>query len=69
LPTVDGGRTRSGALVRSDSPHRLTDAGWAAAWDHGIRTVIDLRHAHERDEAVDADLAAVRAPLVEGAPA
>ncbi len=54
LRTADGRTVRRGALVRSDSPHRLTEAGWAAAWDHGIRTVVDLRHAHERDETQDA---------------
>lgn len=51
LPTLDGRRTRPGALVRTDSVHHLTEAGWTAAWDHGVRTVIDLRHAREVDEA------------------
>lgn len=54
LATADGRVVRPGSLVRSDSPHRLTEAGWAAAWDHGIRTVVDLRHAHERNETSDA---------------
>jgi protein tyrosine/serine phosphatase len=36
-------RVRGGALVRSDSLARLTDAGRAAVLAHGIRTVIDLR--------------------------
>jgi hypothetical protein len=42
LPTADGGRTRLGAVVRSDHPRYLTPAGWAALWDHGIRTVVTL---------------------------
>ena len=50
LPTTDGGTTRWGAVVRADSTHQLTEAGWAAAWDHGIRTVVDLRHPREVDE-------------------
>lgn len=28
---------------------RLTAAGWAAAWAHGVRTVVDLRDADERE--------------------
>jgi protein-tyrosine phosphatase len=47
LPTLDGGRTRRGALVRADSLERLTAAGWAALEEHGVRTVVDLRNAHE----------------------
>lgn len=53
LPTGDGRQTRWGALVRSDSPHRLTAAGWRSAWDHGIRTVVDLRHRREQADARD----------------
>jgi len=43
LPAAAGGRTRWGAVVRSDTLDRLTPAGWSAAAAHGIRTVIDLR--------------------------
>src|SRR6185295_17838171 len=43
LPTVDGGTTRSGALVRSDSPIRLTEAGWRSLHAYGIETIVDLR--------------------------
>ena len=28
---------------------RLTEAGWAAAWAHGVRTVVDLRDDSERE--------------------
>lgn len=44
---VAGGRIRRGALVRGDTPERLTEAGWAALWEHGVRTVVDLRNADE----------------------
>lgn len=47
LTTDDGGRTRTGALVRADVPTRLTSAGRAALLDHGIRTMVDLRFATE----------------------
>ena len=42
LRTADGGRTRLGAVVRSDHPRYLTPSGWAALWDYGIRTVVTL---------------------------
>jgi protein-tyrosine phosphatase len=48
LPTVDGRRTRRGAVVRADALDRLTINGWAALADHGVRTVIDLRNDRER---------------------
>jgi protein-tyrosine phosphatase len=41
--TEDGGETRYGAIVRADSVRRLTDNGWKALVDYGIRTIIDLR--------------------------
>ena len=50
LPTQDGGETRLGAVVRADSVRLLSDEGWRALIDHGIRTVIDLRGDHERAE-------------------
>jgi hypothetical protein len=48
--TEDGSLTRLGAVIRADSIHRLTDAGWVALVDHGVRTVVDLRVAVERLE-------------------
>lgn len=43
LKTTDGRLTRLGAIVRSDSPSRLTDKGWKALYDYGVRTIITLR--------------------------
>ncbi|MFC4005834.1 tyrosine-protein phosphatase [Nonomuraea purpurea] len=43
LSTASGLRTRWGSVVRSDTPDRLTEAGWAAALAHGVRTIVDLR--------------------------
>jgi protein tyrosine/serine phosphatase len=43
------GQIRPGAVVRMEAPGRLTEAGWAAAWAHGVRTVVDLRDASERE--------------------
>lgn len=60
------GQVRPGAVVRMEAPGRLSDAGWAAAWTHGVRTVVDLRDAGERepDRAPrPADITTVRVPL------
>jgi protein-tyrosine phosphatase len=48
LPTRDGGETRYAAVVRADSVRQLSDEGWQALVDHGVRTVIDLRGDDER---------------------
>jgi protein-tyrosine phosphatase len=48
LPTAEGRRTAVGAVIRSDSLHRLTARGWSALWDHGVRTVVDMRNADEQ---------------------
>lgn len=50
LPTLDGGHIRAQALVRADSPHRLTAAGRAALVDYGIHTIVDLRTPGELRE-------------------
>jgi len=42
-PTASGRTTRWGAVVRSDSPAKLTPAGRAAVVAYGVRTVVDLR--------------------------
>jgi protein-tyrosine phosphatase len=49
LRTLNGRATRRGAVVRSDSPDRLSPMGWAALHAHGIRTIIDLRNDEERE--------------------
>ena len=56
LPTADGAETRFGSVVRADSVRQLSDDGWRAVVDHGVRTVIDLRGDHERDEDPPAEL-------------
>ena len=43
LSTSDGRVTRWGSIVRSDTPARLTAAGWSALYEYGIRTIISLR--------------------------
>lgn len=64
--TADGRETRWGAVVRSDSPARLTEAGWAALQAHGVRTMVDLRDPQERaSEPVDADVTVVSVPVLD----
>src|ERR687887_569077 len=48
--TSDSRETRFSAVVRADSVRRLTDEGWEALLDYGIRTIVDLRF-HEELEA------------------
>ena len=51
LRMPDGRETRWRSIVRSDTPTRLTAAGWAALHDYGIRTIITLRtHGLTEDE-------------------
>lgn len=65
-PTEDGRETRFGAYVRADSVERLTDAGWQALVDYGVRTVVDLRLAEERqvDPPAGLPIVSLHRPLV-----
>ena len=66
LQTVDGRRTRWGAVVRGDAPGRLTEAGWEALLEHGVRTIVDLRNDDEQgpdSAARPAEVDTVRVPL------
>lgn len=55
-PTEDGGETRWGSVVRADSVRQLTDAGWEAVVDYGVRTIVDLRSDEELAEDPPAEL-------------
>jgi protein-tyrosine phosphatase len=54
--TTDGGETRYGAVIRADSIRQLTDSGWAAAVDYGVKTVVDLRMDAELEADPPAEL-------------
>jgi protein-tyrosine phosphatase len=56
LPTSDGGETRFGSVIRADSVRQLSDGGWQALVDAGVRTAIDLRGDHEREDDPPAEL-------------
>ena len=47
LPTKNGGSTRHGVFVRTANLSELDNNGAQAIYDHGIRTIIDLRCAEE----------------------
>ncbi|HEX2287946.1 MAG TPA: tyrosine-protein phosphatase, partial [Gaiellaceae bacterium] len=66
-PTEDGGETRFGQVVRADSVRGLTDAGWQALVDYGIRTIVDLRSDEELEADPPAELPveAVHVPFLE----
>jgi protein-tyrosine phosphatase len=42
-----GGETMFGRVVRADSVRQLSPAGWRAAVEYGVRTVVDLRDEEE----------------------
>jgi protein tyrosine/serine phosphatase len=71
LPTAGGGETRTGSIVRADSVHQLSQEGWQALVEHGIRTVIDLRGDHEREDDPPAELPVhvVHVPFMEASEA
>ena len=50
IPTEDGGRTRFGAVIRSDNIRALTDDGRRALGRHGVARIVDLRWPEERAE-------------------
>jgi protein-tyrosine phosphatase len=54
--TEDGAQTRYRAVVRADSVRELTAAGWEALLAYGVRTVVDLRGDHERQEDPPAEV-------------
>lgn len=49
LPTEDGRRIRPGALIRSDSPHWLSESGVAQVRSLGVRRILDLRSTEEAE--------------------
>jgi len=68
LRTSDGRLTRWGAVVRSDTPARLSTTGWSALHAYGLRTIVTLRtHGMQEDELNITppypDVAVVQAPI------
>jgi protein-tyrosine phosphatase len=67
LPTESGATTRPGRLLRSESPHTLSEAGLRALLDLGIGAVVDLRTVSERERRpsplVEAGVHELHAPI------
>jgi protein-tyrosine phosphatase len=55
-PTEDGSETRFGSIVRADSVRQLSDAGWEALVDYGVKTIVDLRANEELEADPPAEL-------------
>jgi protein-tyrosine phosphatase len=62
LPTDDGAQTRFGVVVRADDVALLSEDGWKALADYGVRRIVDLRH---EDPPYEAPVEVVRAPLLD----
>ena len=61
----DGRVTQFGRVIRADSVRRLSEDGWRALTEYGVRTVVDLRYQVEldRDPPRDMDLDVVHISL------
>jgi protein-tyrosine phosphatase len=68
--TTDGAQTRYGSIIRADSIRQLTDAGWTAAVDYGVRSVVDLRMdiELEADPPAELPVETVHMPFLEDDP-
>jgi protein tyrosine/serine phosphatase len=55
-PTEDGGETKFDSVVRADSVRELSDEGWQALVDYGMKTVVDLRTNEELEADPPAEL-------------
>ena len=55
-PTEDGDETRYDSIIRADSVRQLSDQGWTALVDYGVKTIIDLRANEELEADPPAEL-------------
>ena len=65
LPLEGGGLNRFGVAVRGDSIRTLTDEGWRALADYGVRLAVDLRGDDELvdDPPSESSIAVQREPM------
>jgi protein-tyrosine phosphatase len=64
LPTEDGRTTRFRVVVRADDVSALSQSGWNALVEYGVRRIVDLRH---EDPPYEAPVEVVRVPLLDPA--
>ena len=69
-PTEDGRETQFGRIVRADNVRRLSDDGWHALAEYGVRTVVDLRTEEElaADPPAEVPVEVVHAPFMVDSP-
>lgn len=69
-PIEDGGETTFGRIIRADNIRRLTEKGWRALADYGVRTVVDLRTDEElsADPPSEVPVEVVHAPFMVDSP-
>jgi protein-tyrosine phosphatase len=69
-PTEDGRETQFGRIVRADNIRRLSDEGWKALVDYGVRTIVDLRTEDElaADAPAELPVEVLHAPFMVDAP-
>jgi len=63
LPRVSGGVTAYGAVVRGPRRELLTDVGLQQLWQHGVRTVVDLRNPSELGRREGDPVVTIEPPL------
>jgi protein-tyrosine phosphatase len=65
LPLEGGGETAFGVVVRADSIRALSDDGWQALADYGVRQAVDLRSDRdlERDPPGEPPIDVIRIPI------
>jgi protein-tyrosine phosphatase len=51
MPTADGGRVRTRALIRTDGHNKLTPEGVEAVRAYGVSRIVDLRRQRELDRS------------------
>jgi protein tyrosine/serine phosphatase len=66
-PTEDGSETRYDSIIRADSVRQLSDRGWSALVDYGIKTIVDLRTNDElaADPPVELPVEVLHIPFFE----
>jgi hypothetical protein len=62
LPLEAGGKTRFGVVVRADYLGVLSEHGWRALRDYGVRRIVDLRH---EDDSYRCAVPRVAVPLLD----
>lgn len=66
-PTEDGAETRYDSIIRADSVRQLSDQGWAALVDYGVKAIVDLRTNDElaADPPVELPVEVLHIPFFE----